>query len=293
MTQRFPPRVLVALLVQTVVAAGTHLAAKRATASFDPLVLVTLRLVFAGLAFSVVLAVTPGPKLPPRHTWSWLAGFSLLAGPVNQGLFMYGLSRSTAMHGGLLYALTPIGVYLAALALGRERSSPRRFLGIVIALMGVVALLLERGLAAALAPAVGDLFILGAVVSWVVWTTASRPFAATHGGLRTAGWSIIGGGLWALPMLPRALTQPGLAEVDAVGWACLVYLVLLASVLAYALWNYALASIEASRVAIFTNLQPIATAVAAWALLGEPLTWGVFVSGALVLTGVRLAQRAR
>jgi drug/metabolite transporter (DMT)-like permease len=279
------------MLVQTLAAAGTHLAAKRATASFDPFVLVTLRLALAALAFAPVLALTPGPKLPPRSTWRWLALFSLLAGPVNQGLFMVGLSRSKAMHGGLLYALTPIGVYTVALALGRERSSPRRLAGILLALAGVVALLLERGLAAAMGPLFGDLLILGAVAAWVAWTTGSRTFAAEHGGLRTAGWSIIGGGLWALPAVPFALARPGLGEVDAVGWGCLLYLVLVASILSYTLWNYALARVEASRVAIFTNLQPVATALAAWALLGEPLTWGVFASGALVLTGVRLAQR--
>lgn len=282
---------LLALLVQTAIAAGTHLAAKRATLSFDPMALTTLRLVAAGSLFALVLALAPGSSLPPRPTWRKLMVLGLLAGPVNQGLFMYGLSRSKATHGGLLYALTPIGVYLTSLALGREQSSPRRLVGIAVALVGVVGLLLERGLAEALGPLVGDLYILGAVAAWVLWTTESRPLAATYGGLRVAGWSIIIGGLWALPALPWALSSPSLASVDAVGWWCLAWLVCLASVLAYALWNYALGHVDASRVAVFANLQPVATTLAAWALLGEPLTRGIVLSAGLVLTGVRLAQR--
>ena len=66
---------------------------------------------------------------------------------------------------------------------------------------------------------------------------------------------------------------------------------LLTSLVAYALWNYALSRVESSRVAIFANLQPVATALLAWAVLGEALSWELGVGGALVLAGVRLAQR--
>jgi drug/metabolite transporter (DMT)-like permease len=217
--------------------------------------------------------------------------FGLLAGPVNQGLFMYGLVRSKATHGGLLYALTPIGVYLLAIALRRERAQLRRFAGIVVAFAGVIVLLIGHGLAEAMGPLLGDLFILGAVAAWVVWTTESRPFAAAHGGLRTAAWSLIAGALWMVPVAPFVLTREAVWAIAPMGWWCLSYLVVLTSVISYVLWNFALARVEASRVAVFANLQPVATALAAWALLDEPMGWSVVVGGVLVLIGVRLAQR--
>jgi drug/metabolite transporter (DMT)-like permease len=286
-----PRIVLAAILLQIALSSGTHLAAKQATLFIPPLVLVTLRLMLSAVVFTVLLILTPGPKLPPRDTWKWLALFGLLAGPVNQGLFMYGLVRSRATHGGLLYALTPVGVYLLAVALRRERAQLRRFIGILVAFGGVTVLLLGRGLAQAMGPLIGDLFILGAVAAWVVWTTESRPFAATHGGLRTAGWSLIAGALWMIPVAPFVLTREALVAIEPTGWWCLSYLVVLASVLSYALWNFALARVDASRVAVFANLQPVATAIAAWALIDEPMGWEVAIGGALVLLGVRLAQR--
>lgn len=286
-----PRAVLYALLGQTAISAGTHLVAKQATGLVDPLLLVTLRLLLASLAFGVVLCFVPPPRLPPRQTWAWLMGYGLLAGPVNQGLFLYGLARSKATHGALLYALTPVGVYLVALALKRERPGAHRLVGIAVAFVGVAVLLLGRGLSEALGPLVGDVFILGAVASWVAWTIESRPFAAAHGGLRTAAWAILAGGVWVAPVAPFVVTVDALAAIPPVGWACLAYLVFLTSLLAYALWNYALARTDASRVAVFTNLQPVATALLAWALLGEKLVWEVGVGGVLVLLGVRLAQR--
>jgi drug/metabolite transporter (DMT)-like permease len=284
-----PGKVLAALLLQTAFAAGTYLAAKRATASFEPQVLVTLRLLASGTLFAALLAARR--QWPRRADWGWLLLFGFLGGPVNQGLFLAGLSRSQASHGGLLYALTPAGVYLLGLALGRERFQPRRAVGIALAFAGVGALMVGRGLDVSAGPLVGDLLILGAVAAWVAVTTESRPFATEHGGFQTAGWLLVAGGLWAVPAAPWVVPWGRLGAVDAVGWACLAYLVLFTSIASYVLWNYALSRVEASRVAVFSNLQPVATAALAWGLLGEALTLDFLLGTALVLAGVRLAQR--
>jgi drug/metabolite transporter (DMT)-like permease len=74
--------------------------------------------------------------------------------------------------------------------------------------------------------------------------------------------------------------------------ASIAYLGVLTSVVAYLLWSYALSKVPASRVAIFSNLQPAVTAFAAWALFDEPLHWALAVGGVLVLVGVRLTQTA-
>jgi drug/metabolite transporter (DMT)-like permease len=44
-------------------------------------------------------------------------------------------------------------------------------------------------------------------------------------------------------------------------------------------------------VAIFSNLNPVATAIAAWLLLGDPIGWPIVAGGVLVIAGVRLTQR--
>lgn len=287
-----PLPVLLALLGQTAISAGTHLAARRATQDVDAISLVTLRILFSAAGYVGLLAALGAPRLPPRSTWAWWLGFGLLAGPVNQGFFVYGLSQSKASHAGLLYGLTPVGVYLLGVARKKEHPNPARLAGIAVAFAGVLVLLLGRGLAAALGPMVGDLFILGAVVAWVFWTAESREMAQQFGGLRTAGWSLIAGALWCVPAAPFVVKLDEFLAAPPLVWWCLFYLVVLTSMGSYALWNYALSRTEASRVAVFANLQPIATAIAAWGLLDEQLGWETLVGGAFVLVGVRLAQRS-
>jgi drug/metabolite transporter (DMT)-like permease len=57
----------------------------------------------------------------------------------------------------------------------------------------------------------------------------------------------------------------------------------------YLLWGWALARTDASRVAVFSNLQPVATALLAWAVFGDPLTLHFVVATLCVLLGVALA----
>ncbi|MFP2906476.1 DMT family transporter [Pyxidicoccus sp. 3LFB2] len=278
--------------VQVLISAGTYLAGKRAMTELPPLTVVMWRFILSGSVFVLLLALTPGPKLPPRNEWKRVLVLGLLAGPVNQVFFFYGLSQSTAAHAALLYALTPLGVYLLSLARGHERASLRAVGGIGTAFTGVVVLLLGRGLADASGSLLGDVLILGAVAAWVVYTTEGKPFVAVHGPVRATAWSMVASTLMMLLLAPFFAKPAEVMAASDVAKGAIVYLGLLTSVVAYLIWYYALSKVPASKVAIFSNLQPAATALAAWALLDESLHWEIAVGGVLVLLGVRLTQTA-
>ena len=73
-------------------------------------------------------------------------------------------------------------------------------------------------------------------------------------------------------------------------WVGLVYLGLMTSVASYLLWFHALSMKEPSRVAIATNLQPVATAVLAWVFYGQGVTPSFALGAVLVIGGVILTQ---
>lgn len=284
--------VYASLLLQVLINTGTYLAGKRVLEELPPVTVVLWRFLLSATVFCLLLVFTPGPKLPPRSEWRRVLVLGLLAGPINQMLFFHGLSRSSAAHAALLYALTPLGVYVVSLVRGHERPSSRATLGILTALAGVVVLLLGSGLASARGSLLGDLLILAAVSAWVVYTTEGKPFAAAHGPVRSTSWSMVAAALLLLPATPFALAPTRIFSASLPALGGIAYLAILTSVVAYLIWYYALSRVPASRVAVFSNLQPAATALAAWALLGEPLHWGLALGGGLVIAGVRLTQSA-
>lgn len=284
------------LLLHTVLSAGSYLCGKSALREIPALPLGLLRFLGASalLAAMLLRVRPPGQRLPPRSDWPRLLVLAFVVVPVSQGFFLTGLALSTAAHAALLYTLTPLFVLLLAQALLREFPGARTVVGTLVALAGTLYVLAWRGLDLSRGPLVGDLLLLVAVVAWALYTAEGRGLVTTHGPIAVIAWTLIAGTAMYLPIGAASLVVPGtmhrILHASRGAWLGVVYLVLVTSVVAYLLWYWALAHLPAARVAVFTNLQPLATAVLAHLFLGEHVT-PQFVGGALVvISGVVLAQ---
>jgi len=287
-----PALVFAALLLHVLISAGTFIVAKVALGQFDPMALAQFRFVLATLGLFALLAARRQLDLGSlRGSWGALAFLGFIGTTLNQGLFLGGLLHSTSAHGALLYAATPIVVLCLAFARGQERASRRRVVGVVLAFAGVVYLLLGRGLTFDRRWIGGDFLIFLAVIAWAVYTTRGKELIARLKPLPVTAWGMLFGTLFFLPVGTPALLAQDWTRVTASGWWCLAYISFLTSITSYLLWGWALSRIEASRVAVFTNLQPIATALLAWMVFREPLTLHFVVATVFVLTGVWLAER--
>ena len=296
--RKSPPAVLLygALLAHTLVSAGNYLFGKRTLMEIPALPLGLLRFAGASLLLIVLLRRMrpPGQRLPPRHSWKRIFFLSLIGVPVNQGFFLSGLQLSTASHAALIYTLTPLFVLLLAQALIGEFPGWRAAVGTALALAGTLYVLFQRGADLSHGPLVGDLLLLVGVVAWALYTAEGRPAVAQHGAFPTIAWTMILGSALYLPLGLGSLLVPSwradIAHASREAWWGVAYLIVMTSVVAYLLWYWALEHLAAARVAIFTNLQPLATALLARVLLGERVTAGFFAAAAVVIAGVLLAQ---
>jgi drug/metabolite transporter (DMT)-like permease len=279
--------------VNQLLSSGTHIIAKGAVMAIGPLAVALLRFVGASTALLLHQRLRgPWPGIErrdvPRFLW-----LGILVIPLNQGFFLFGLARSTASHASLLYALTPLAVLLLARRLLGEGAVLSKLLGTLVAFTGVGIILLERGLAHELTVLVGDLMILLAVFAWALYTVLSKPLSMKYGAMAVTTWSIVAGTVFSLPafLIPGAV--PPLDTIRPDVWGGILYLAIGTSVIAYPLWMYALRHLEASKVAITTNLQPILTAILSWIFFRERFTPGFFIGATLVLAGVTWVETRR
>lgn len=280
------------MLLHSVVSAGTYLAAKRALDELPPWEVALARFTLAGLIFGGLL-LWRRAKID-RKDLPGLVALGFVAVPLNQGFFLAGLSRSTPGHAALLYALTPVFVFLLARVRLGERVTLAKLAGIAIAFAGVVVVLLARGAVAfggSSSALFGDLLILLGVMAWAVFAVAGKVYAEKYGAVVSTSAAIALGALLYLPFGLAMSDLSRFATLSATGWASLGYLIVFTSVVAYLAYYWALRRTEASRVAIWSNLQPVLTAGLAWAVYDERLTGAFLAGGAMVLAGVVLTER--
>jgi len=280
------------MLLHSAISAGTYLAAKRGLAELGPIELALARFAFAAGIYVLLVARARVPI--ERRDWGRVLLLGFLGVCANQLLFLTGMRLTTPGHGSLLYALTPVFVFLIAWLRGSERARPARLGGMALAFAGTAVVLLARGM---LAPGGGralrgDLIVLCAVLAWSAFAVGGKSMAEKYGPTAGTGWALlVGTGLY----LPFGLAYADLGSfltLSAGGWLAVAYLVLVTNVAGWLIYAHALSRADASRVAAWSNLQPVLTALASWWLYAEALTPSFVAGGAMVLLGVWLTERA-
>jgi drug/metabolite transporter (DMT)-like permease len=287
------------MATHVILAAGTYVLGKEAAVGFpDPGALTLAR----ALGAAVCLLLLSGWAIPrPRFAageWLRLLILGIILVPLNQYTFLRGLKLTAPSHPALLYALTPLGVLLLASVLDRRRPSARNVGGVLAALAGVVIILRpwEQG-AVITEMRSGDLWVLVAVVAWVVYTVAAGRTCQEHDPRVVTAWSLILGALVMTPISGHTLRAMDFAAVHLSAWLGLLYMVLITSVAMMLAWNLLLRYLGPVEVAICTNAQPPTTAALSGILStlgvlgGEqdlgPLFW---LGTILVVAGVVLVQ---
>ncbi len=276
----------------TLISAGTYLIAKRTLAEFDPLVFAFYRFCLASIVLTSIIFAR-GYRLPfARREWPLIIALAMLAIPLNQCLFLYGLRFTLPTHSALLYSTTPVWVYLLSVWRAQESMTRMKTVGIFIALPGVIAFLAEKGLAMRTDYLLGDSIILVAVWSWAAYTVLGRPLVMRKGAVAVTAYTLILGTIIYFPFGLFLSARFAYGGVTWVGWSGIVYTGILTSVVAYIIWYWGIKRMKPLKTAIFINLQPIVTALLAYLFMGDRLSAGSVISGTVILTGVFMVQRS-
>jgi drug/metabolite transporter (DMT)-like permease len=284
--------VLLALFLNLFLGA-TYFATKKALAGLPELSLVVVRTGVA-LAFLTPLAGTASLRQifrAGKPAWLRLLAMGGLGYALPLALGNYGVAFSSASHASLLIGTEPICVAVFGALLIGERLSALRLLALGAGLVGATAVV-SNGIPARggedTAQLTGDLLLIAHGAAWSIYTIAGKsllgrfpPLAVTTASLAVALPLLLPLATLELPHLER-----GPALLPALAWA--VALGLFASALGTVLWNQALAQMDASTLAGFVFLQPLAGVLLGHYALGEELRAAAVAGGVLVLAGVYL-----
>ena len=245
-----------------------------------------LRLVIAAAVVAAVFrraAWTGARAVYARHGWWTVAAGVGLGG--YQALYFVGVQYVGVTISTLVsLALAPVALTAWAAVTQRRLPEPVAVLTLVAAVAGLVLVSVKPGGAAAGShPLFGLIASLAAGLAYAATTVVNHRLAADGDALLLTGLTSAIGAVALLPVaLALGLWWP--ADVVSSGW--LVYIGVVTTVIAYALFYRGLQTTSSETAGVLTLLEPLAAAVLAAIALHERLSALGLVGAVLLLAAV-------
>lgn len=280
-----------ALATTQLLFASLPIAVKFVLPSIDPVGILFFRVTGSALAFAVIRAsLPPQPIASRRDLWA-LAGLALLGVVANQWLFLEGTKRTTAINTNVLITTIPVFTLAIALLLGRERASPAKLGGIVLAASGALYLIGLDRLHLDREGTMGAALIACTSICYAAYLVLSKGLLERYRPLTVVSHVFLFGAVMVVPAGLVSLREVDLTAQPAGAVVGLAYIVVFPSIVTYFLSVWALRRTASSLVAMYVYLQPLVTAVAAPLILGERVTPRAGLAALLIFAGLALATR--
>ncbi len=278
------------LLLAMLLWASSFVALKIAFSSYHPMQVIFGRMLIASLCFL--------PFLPSFRRMKWRRQdlrYLLLMAICEPCLYFIfeakALVNTSASQAGIITAIMPLLVAVAAWSLLKERINRLTLLGFVIAICGAIILsLAAEATLSSPAPLWGNLYELAAMVCSTGYTLCLKHLSGRYSALfLTAVQAFIGSIFFAFFLLPADI---GLPQHWVTGPAlAVIYLGTFVTLGGYGLFNFGVSRIPASQAAAFVNLIPVFSVILGSVLLAERLTNWQWFAVVMVFGGVFLSRQ--
>jgi len=255
-----------------------------------PFTLVALRLILGILTLAIVLVFRGGLKIT-RTQFLQVFGVGFVGYGISLSLQFLGTKLSTAANGALVTSATPAFVLLFAWIVLSEKITPQKFIALLFATAGVIAVIDPR--AAKLDPELflGNLFLLGAAVTWALYSVLVRKTAKNLDVLPLSLIAFIGGLPVVIPAGAWELNTVGVGAISLGVVGGVLFLGIISTALAMVLWNNAFAVLDAGSASLTFFAQPIVGTLLGWFFLGEKITPLFLLGGVLIGIGILISAK--
>lgn len=227
------------------------------------------------------------PFLQPwREHKGWLIVLGVLAYVLYQEAFILGITRTSSLSVGLINATSPLWTALLAHATHTQRMRRAGWVGLLVSFAGALVVVVGGRMGHGEDTLAGNLLVLFGSVMWSAFTVLSRRLTGKVPATTVTFYEI----LVALPVL-YLLAVPDLGGFDAAAvsgatWAALAFSGVLSVGITLVIWNLGVEHLGPTATGAYSNLIPLATAAAAYVLLGDLVSPVQFVGGVLILGGL-------
>jgi drug/metabolite transporter (DMT)-like permease len=191
----------------------------------------------------------------------------------------------------LIIATIPIQIVILARIILKEKISYSKYLGIILALIGVLVISIWGKAESSLEIeyALGAVAILIAAILAAFYTIAGKKLLERYNGLSLTVYAILFGSIGLIPFLNNSLiTQVNNMSLRA--WFAVIFLGIFSTVIGYVIWYVALRIKSASEISIYLYAIPVISTVISFFWFNDEITIMFVFGGFLVLFGLFLVN---
>lgn len=269
---------------------GMYVVSKVVLEIIPPFLLVSIRLILGALTLAIILLMRGFPKLSRQQVMQTL-GVGFVGYGVSLSLQFLGTKLSTAANGSLVTSATPAFVLIFAWMLLGEKITWVRLLALILATLGVVAVIDPRS--AQLNPGLfqGNLSLIGAAITWALYSVLVRKTTQNLDVLPFSLIAFLGGLPITLPAGAWEWQVLGVGEISRGVVGGILFLGVISTALAMVLWNTAFAMVDANLASLTFFAQPVVGTILGWLFLGEKITPLFLFGGFLIGLGLVISSR--
>lgn len=268
---------------------GMYVVSKAVMAVIPPYLLLTSRLLLGILTLYLVILFSGGLKVKRQQFWQ-IFGIGFIGYGVSVGLQFVGTNLSTASNGSLVTSATPAFVLIFAALLLGEKITWRRMIALLVASLGVIAVIDPRTAQLSSDLFLGNLALVGAALTWALYSVLIRKVTRDMHVLPVSLIAFTGGLPVSLPLGAWEANTQGVGLVTLSVIAGVLFIGIISTALAMYLWNSAFAILDAGVASLTFFAQPVVGTLLGWLFLGEIITSLFLIGGGLIGIGLVIAS---
>jgi drug/metabolite transporter (DMT)-like permease len=264
-------------------------ASRFALGEIDPASLAMLRYAIGFLCLVPALIAAPRANFA-RRDLAPIAVLGIVQFGVLIWLLNYGLRFIPSGRAALIFSAFPLLTMLLAAALGQEKLTGVKSLGVLATILGVGLALGEKAAGATTDGWTGEIAVFASALCGATCAVLYRPYLRKYPTLPVSALAMLASVVFlAGPALGEGFFShaPGLSIG---GWFAVAF-VGVSSGLGYFLWLWALANTTPTRATVFLSLSPVAAMLLGAIFLDETVTALALIGLGFVALGLWLAHR--
>jgi len=277
---------------------GSFVLTKHLLFGFNPITIIFIRCVIASVIFAIFcIIVYKKDFIIAKKDLKFFIGMAFFE-PFIYFLFeTYSLKYCDASVVSVIIATIPLFVALMAVFMFKEKLSKLNFFGIALSISGIVIMLWHNFGDAAFSY-FGILLAFGAVFSTIGYNFYLKKIPASYNPIVIITWQNIIGLVAFLPLVFIVNNSETYAsQINALGdfknLSFILILSIFCSTIAFILYIDSMRNLGLARTNIFVNLIPVMTAVIAFFVLKEEITFPRVLGIVIVIMGIFLVQHNR